>query len=100
MRKSPVYYVNGRMAKYLDSYLQEHPVDVLVMPHLYPAETITYMKSKGMKLPLTVAIMTDYTLSLIHILVMAVRISFHRKSRGRAWPFSTARVISSFPAPI
>lgn len=61
MRKSPVYYVNGRMAKYLDSYLQEHPVDVLVMPHLYPAETITYMKSKGMKLPLTVAIMTDYT---------------------------------------
>ena len=67
-RKSPVYYVNGRMAKYLDSYLREHPVDVLVMPHLYPAETITYMKSKGMKLPLTVAVMTDYTcLSLIHI---------------------------------
>lgn len=60
-RKSPVYYVNGRMAKYLDSYLREHPVDVLVMPHLYPAETITYMKSKGMKLPLTVAVMTDYT---------------------------------------
>ena len=31
------------------------------MPHLYPAETITYMKRKGMKLPLTVAVMTDYT---------------------------------------
>lgn len=61
MRKSPVYYVNGRMAKYLDSYLREHPVDVLVMPHLYPAETITYMKRKGMNLPLTVAVMTDYT---------------------------------------
>ena len=59
-KKSPVYYLNGRMAKYLDQYLKEHPVDVLVMPHLYPAETITYMKRKGMKLPLTVAVMTDY----------------------------------------
>ena len=60
-RKSPVYYVNGRMAKYLNQYIKEHPVDVIVMPHLYPAETITYMKRKGMKLPLTVAVMTDYT---------------------------------------
>ena len=34
---------------------------MIVMPHLYPAETITYMKRKGMKLPLTVAVMTDYT---------------------------------------
>lgn len=61
MKKSPVYYLNGRMARYLDDYLQENPVDVIIMPHLYPAETITYMKRKGMKLPLTVAIMTDYT---------------------------------------
>lgn len=60
-RKSPVYYVNGRMAKYLDRYLREHPVDAIVMPHLYPAETITCMRQKGMPLPLTVAIMTDYT---------------------------------------
>lgn len=60
-KKSPVYYLNGRMARYLDQYLREHPVDVLVMPHLYPAETITHMKKKGMKLPLTIAVMTDYT---------------------------------------
>ena len=60
-RKSPVYYLNGRMAKYLDRYIQENPVDVIIMPHLYPAETITYMKQKGIKLPLTVAVMTDYT---------------------------------------
>ena len=59
--RSPVYYVNGRMAKYLESYLRDHPVDVLIMPHLYPAETVTYMKRKGMKLPLTIAVMTDYT---------------------------------------
>lgn len=31
------------------------------MPHLYPAETITYMKRKGMELPITIAVMTDYT---------------------------------------
>ena len=61
MKKSPVYYVNGRMAKYLDTYIRENPVDVIIMPHLYPAETITYMKQKGMQLPLTIAVMTDYT---------------------------------------
>lgn len=61
LRRSPVYYVNGRMAKYIRAYLKEHPADVILMPHLYPAETITYMKRKGMELPLTVAVMTDYT---------------------------------------
>lgn len=60
-RKSLVYYVNGLMAKYLDSFIEENPVDVLIMPHIYPSETITYMKRKGMKLPLTVSVMTDYT---------------------------------------
>lgn len=61
LRRSPVYYINGKMAKYLRAYLKEHPADVILMPHLYPAETITYMKRKGMDLPLTVAVMTDYT---------------------------------------
>ena len=60
-KKSPVYYINGRMAKYLYEYLKENPADVLIMPHLYPAETITYMKRKGMPLPPTIAVMTDYT---------------------------------------
>ena len=61
VRKSPVYYMNGLMAPYLDRYLQENEFDAIVMPHLFPAETITYMKRKGMKLPLTVAVATDYT---------------------------------------
>ena len=61
VRKSPVYYMNGLMAPYLDRYLQEHQFDAIVMPHLFPAETITYMKRKGMDLPLTVAVATDYT---------------------------------------
>lgn len=60
-KRSPVYYVNGMMAKYLYAFLEENDFDVILMPHLYPAETITYMKRKGMSLPLTVAIATDYT---------------------------------------
>ncbi|MGN0140738.1 MAG: glycosyltransferase [Roseburia sp.] len=59
--KSPVYYMNGKMAGRLQAYLAEHPVDAIVMPHLFPAETVTYMKKKGMALPLTVAVATDYT---------------------------------------
>lgn len=60
-KRSPVYYVNGMMAKYLHAFLEENDFDVILMPHLYPAETITYMKRKGMPLPLTAAIATDYT---------------------------------------
>ncbi|HIX28885.1 MAG TPA: glycosyltransferase [Candidatus Blautia stercoravium] len=61
MRKSPVYYVNAKMGKYLKDYLESENFDAILMPHLYPAETITYMKRQGIKLPLTVAVMTDYT---------------------------------------
>lgn len=60
-RKSPVYYANGLMAKKLNAYLAENPCDAIVMPHLFPAETVTYMKRHGMALPLTVAVATDYT---------------------------------------
>lgn len=60
-KRSPVYYINGMMAKYLNEFLKLNDFDVIIMPHLYPMETITYMKRKGMELPLTVAIGTDYT---------------------------------------
>lgn len=58
---SPVYYANHLMARYLRAYLDEHPVDAILMPHLYPAETLSWMKRNGEALPLTVAIATDYT---------------------------------------
>lgn len=58
---SPVYYANSKMVKYLKAYLKEHPTDVIVMPHLYPAETLTYMKRHNIPLPPTVVVMTDYT---------------------------------------
>lgn len=59
--KSPVYYANIAVAKKLSEYLKEHPVDVIVMPHLYPAELVTYLKKNGKDLPLTMFIATDYT---------------------------------------
>lgn len=58
--RSPVYFVNRRIAKLLKSYLEQHPVDVIIMPHLFPAEVITYMKDHGMKVPMTLFIATDY----------------------------------------
>lgn len=59
--KSPVYYVNSKMAGYLEQFLNQHDFDVIFMPHLYPAETITAMKNQGKALPLTIAVATDYT---------------------------------------
>lgn len=60
-RKSPVYYANALIAKYLAAYLEEHPADIIITPHLYPAETLTYMKRKGMISVKTIAVATDYT---------------------------------------
>ncbi len=60
-RKSPVYWLNTFMGKRLAAYLAEHPADVLVTPHLYPAETFTYMKKHGMLSQKAVAVATDYT---------------------------------------
>lgn len=60
-RKSPVYFANGLMAKKLKAYLAENHYDAIVMPHLFPAETITYMKRHHMEVPLSVVITTDYT---------------------------------------
>jgi processive 1,2-diacylglycerol beta-glucosyltransferase len=60
-RKSPVYYANSLMAKHLKKYLEENDFDVILMPHIFPAETITYMKRKKMINQKTIAISTDYT---------------------------------------
>lgn len=58
---SPVYFANRKIARLLEERLRKHPVDVIIMPHLFPAEVITYMKRHGMKVPKTVFIATDYT---------------------------------------
>ena len=36
MKKSPVYYANARMARYLEEYLQKNPVDAIVMQSMAP----------------------------------------------------------------
>lgn len=59
--RSPVYFVNKKPAAALEQYLNAHPADVIVMPHLYPAEIITHLKNQGKHCPLSVFIATDYT---------------------------------------
>ena len=58
---SPVYYLNGGMAYAMEAYLKQNHFDVIVLTHLFPAEILTQMKSRGMKIPKTVYIATDYT---------------------------------------
>ena len=52
---------NALMAKKLAACLSQHDYDIIVTPHLYPAETLTYMKKKGMLQIPAAAIGTDYT---------------------------------------
>lgn len=59
--KSPVYLANIPMAKYLLTYLREHFYDVIITPHLYPAETITYLKRHHKLVTPTIVVGTDYT---------------------------------------
>lgn len=59
--KSPVYRINGHMAKRLEKYFRENKTDVVLCTHVFPAEMLTYMKNKGMTCPATVFVATDYT---------------------------------------
>ena len=49
------------MAKKLGRFLEANAFDVIVTPHLFPAETLTAMKRRGTLKQKTVAIATDYT---------------------------------------
>lgn len=63
-RKSPVYYSNAGMAKYLAEYLEKNQAfDLIVATHLYAGEVLTYMKRKGMIQQKIVSVQTDYTWS-------------------------------------
>lgn len=61
VKRSPIYYINAAMAAPLRRWLTEHPVDVILMTHLYAAETLTWMKRHGESLPVTIPVATDYT---------------------------------------
>jgi len=58
--RSPVYHLNGKMTDALLSLLEEQHFDIIVMPHIFPGEILTYMKHHGIPLPPTVLIATDY----------------------------------------
>lgn len=58
---SPVYHANGYMKAAMQQFLLENPVDIVISPHLYPAEIITNMKRHGMPVPKLMFVATDYT---------------------------------------
>ncbi len=58
--RSPVYYANRRMVPVMQQYLSEHPCDIVITTHLYPAEILTNMKSSGISIPKTIFVATDY----------------------------------------
>ena len=45
--RSPVYFVNHAMIKTMEEYFSRHHYDVVIMPHLFPAEILTNMKNHG-----------------------------------------------------
>lgn len=58
---SPIYTACTQVIPALNAYLNEHPCDAIVSPHMFPAMALTEMKRRGMSLPLTAAVATDYT---------------------------------------
>lgn len=58
--RSPVYGLNGRMVSAMEDYLEQNHFDIIILTHLFPAEILTQMKRRDMKIPKTVYIATDY----------------------------------------
>lgn len=59
--RSPVYFVNRKAARAMEHFLSQNHFDVVLMPHLFPAEIMTCLKNRGVPLPKTVFVATDYT---------------------------------------
>ncbi len=60
---SPVYLANRKYAALLAEYIADGAYDAVVATHLYPAETLTCMRRRGMLDIPFYAVMTDYTCS-------------------------------------
>lgn len=59
--RSPVYFANYGMISPMEEYLSRNHFDIIITTHLFPAEILTCMKRKGIHIPKTVFIATDYT---------------------------------------
>ena len=60
-RKSPIYFLNKIYANNLYRYITENGFDTVICPHLFPAEALTYLKSKYNLNVRCYFISTDYT---------------------------------------
>lgn len=58
---SPVYWMNGKMGKYMQKYLTEHSFDIIISTHIFPGEIFAHMKKDGYSVPRVILIATDYT---------------------------------------
>ena len=56
-----MYYANALYADKLYAYIVENDFDTVVMPHLFPAEAVTYMQKKHHLRLASYFIATDYT---------------------------------------
>lgn len=59
--RSPVYLINRKAAKAMELFLSQNHFDAILMPHLFPAEIMTQLKRRGVDLPATIFVATDYT---------------------------------------
>lgn len=59
--RSPVYFINRKAARAMEHFLSQNHFDAVLMPHLFPAEIMTYLKRRGVPLPKTIFVATDYT---------------------------------------
>lgn len=59
--KSPVYFANALYADRLCNYITENGYDTVIMPHLFPAEAMTYLLRRHKLEVKTYFIATDYT---------------------------------------
>jgi len=60
-RKSPVYYANTLYGRKLYRYIEKGGYDCVIMPHLFPAEAITYIKKHYPMKAACFFVATDYT---------------------------------------
>lgn len=59
--RSPVYFANHGMISVMQDYFESNHFDIVISSHLFPAEIITNMKHRGLSVPRTIFVATDYT---------------------------------------
>lgn len=57
----PVLEIQKRTAIRLGQWLDEHPTDLIVCSHPYPAFMVSLLKRQGRSLPASILVATDYT---------------------------------------